>query len=467
MEEEREEVCMTCPFDCGLCAPKVECGDDVCAGESDCESDCHWESMTFPSSPGGRSSTSSSRRSSSSSSSSRTPREGEPEILLSLEQILAELATAIRRDVSFTKRVVDGGSIEYFAEREAIRDYILRIANDLQNEGDAFRGMVFQDILSTESVLRLISTLPLREKLIQQAKLGNIKMVRPLLPPPVRTVEERMVELMEYDQFLQENFPEAFVASRHSFLFLKAVAQEVTEAIPDAKGALVKSAFLRMRMEALGLDPNTGLPTLEQDMQNLQKRKNVLAGIFGTVESDADEKLDEAEEKLKDPTAKNLISMRGLFSYISTTANFEAMEQKYSRALTNMRTGFGKIRALFAWGDISPRVEAATLVGEELAPGLSNADVTEQAKNVSQLFVEMEERVQPLLAELPEEEAGEYRKIFSALRRKAEGAESIGDLEKTIALFTDSLKELETDARDQHSILSRPLEALKNFLHRS
>ncbi len=388
---------------------------------------------------------------------------------MTVEDALDRLSGYIARDPSLQNRLqkAEGTTLTAFLgggdDLQEMSSIIERISQALKEEAEAMRTVVLHDLFLSPSVSRLLSRLPQRGELMLEAQQGNLAKVLALLPPPTESAEERLEQVGEYDRLLREQFPELFAVERGSLLFPNAIAEEVAINPSDPKTGFTQSVFLRKRMEAMGIDPRTGLPSLEQDIENLQARKNTLAGIIGIMEKDLEAPLNAAESDVEDPSTASLLNIRGLLAYIRSTANFEALEETYQSAASGMKTGIGKIGSLFVWEKISPAAQAQDLLGDTLTAALSNPDFEPKKEGVIELLETQTYLINELLAELPEEEKEIFSEKFMKIREEAELMRNSEDIDRIIAEFSNELTELEGAARNQHSFFAWPLYLLQDF----
>ncbi|HLC75801.1 MAG TPA: hypothetical protein VJB82_01625 [Candidatus Peribacterales bacterium] len=391
----------------------------------------------------------------------------------SIQSTIESLSAIVNGDRSLQERLSKSGNVQMTASllqgdnvREITR-YIRELMDALREEAITMRQIVLNDVFLSPSVSRLMRKLPQREELIKEAEKGNLVAVQALLPEPSQTLEKRLREVGQYDRLLRQEFPDLFVQKQSLIFPPSAYADETNEDPADAKEGFVDSVFLRKRMEALGIDPRTGLPSLEQDIENLSSRKNTLAGIIGIVESDVGDSLDEAKQGVEEPSTKSLINIMGIFAYIRSTANFDNLEQTYNAAFSRMNTGFGKIQSLFAWGEISPRAEAAGILGADMTAALSSPDLEAKTKAVHTLMDSQEYAVQELLQQLPDEERETYTQNFSRVSDEVDLARNADDLERVIDSYSSALMMLESDARSQQGIMKRMVYGIQDFFGRS
>ena len=460
-----QESCATCPSDCGLCVETEApvCGDLVCEESENCLADCapFMEEEIIQ-------------------ELFRDPVPATIDIdtiehapTESIEETLASLSRIVKEDQRFQERLAQKGTAEITASLmgednlRQIARYISQITEALREEAADVRRTVLHDLFLSPSVAQLMRTLPQKEEIVRKAKEGNLIAVYELLPEPRESVELRLLEVEEYDTLLREQYSDAFDAL-HTFRVLPvAFADEHVRGSADAKDGFMDSAFLRKRMESLGIDPRTGLPSLEQDIENLSKRKNTLAGIIGIVESDVEENIDDAKENLQEPSTRSLINIMGIFSYIRTTANFDALEETYGNAVARMNTGFQKVQSLFVWNDISPRAEASELLGEEITDALASADLHEKKSAVISLMQSQEYVVHELLNTLPEENREAHVRNLSKTEEEVNLARNVEDLERAIGSYSNTLTVLESEARLQHGFMKRIIFEMQDFFGRS
>lgn len=446
-DPENDETCDTCPQDCGFCPlERPLCNNGLCEGLTDCSSDCLSQAPdSLPQPPP-----------------KITPPPVYQEVIeqapeQSLHKALNELSETIANDRLFQKRLDEAGIILGDGPPAQL---IAGIAIELQKERREFLS-TSRDILEDPSVEILLRNFPDRNELLLAANDGNLSVMLDHLPEPTQNTQKSLDQLRE----IMINFPDEF-AKEGSLLLPKAVADE-TPLPMDAKEGLVESVFLRRRMEALGIDPNTGLASLDQDIKNLTERKKTLAGIIGIMEEDLEKELEDAEGSIKQPTTRSLLNVKGIFLYLRATANFETLEKTYRGAVADMRTGMAKFQSLFSFRQFSPNVEAAELVGGELAASLQSPDIGEKKKGTLELFDMQNPLIESMLQELPENERSAHADAFARIRQEATAAEVSAELEQAIVLFSDALTALENDARSEQSILRRPLYFLQDFFGRS
>lgn len=463
--DEKRETCGTCPQDCGICFPKERpiCGDSLCE-KGDCRRDCISQTPEDISKWGIL----------------EPLEEMEPPIIQpeliekapvqAVKKTFNRLSGIISKDESFKRRLEESEGSDFVGlifggDGRSTMKRISTILIELREEGEQVRTMILQDVLLNPSVSRLLQNLPGQKELHEAAIEGKLSVVRDYLPTPTKNLQRSLAEVEEYRHLLETHYPDLFV-SRGSLLLPKAIADETPLPL-DAKEGLVESIFLRKRMEGLGIDPKTGLSSLENDIGNLMKRKKTLSGIIGIMEEDLDKELGSAQETIDSPSTKRLLNVRGIFLYLRTTANFVTLEKTYRSAVTDMRTGIARVGSLFSFYRFSPSVEAAELLGGELAASLQNPDMEEKKKATVVLFGLQNPLIESMLQELPEEERTMHVDAFERIHEEASAAKTPVEIQQTITSFSDALFALERDARSERSILRRPIYFLQDFFGRS
>src|SRR3989344_6935210 len=450
---DSNETCDTCTRDCGFCPPnRPPCGDNICDGPTDCSSDCQSQAPDSLPKP---------------LRDALPPQIYEQVIekapVESVNRAFTELTETIANDARFQKRLDEAGIIlgdDRIPSVKLISDVVIK----LREEGQEFRS-ISKDVLEDQSIEILFRNFPGRDELLTAARDGNLSAMLDYLPEPTMDPSVSLAEVEEYRHLLKINYPDLFV-NPGSLLLPKAVADEAPLPM-DAKEGLVESVFLRKRMEALGIDPKTGLALLDQDIEKLMSRKKTLAGIIGIMDEDLEKELGNAEGAIEQPTTRSLISVKGIFLYLRTTANFETLEKTYRGAVADMRTGVAKFQSLFSFHPLSPSVEAAELVGDELAASLQSPDLEEKKNGALKLFDLQNPLIESMLQEMPENERTIHVDSFARVRQEATAAKASAELEQAITLFSDALTTLESDARSERSIFRRPIYFLQDFFGRS
>ena len=450
---DSNETCDTCTRDCGFCPPnRPPCGDNICDGPTDCSSDCQSQAPDSLPKP---------------LRDALPPQIYEQVIekapVESVNRAFTELTETIANDARFQKRLDEAGIIlgdDRIPSVKLISDVVIK----LREEGQEFRS-ISKDVLEDQSIEILFRNFPGRDELLTAARDGNLSAMLDYLPEPTMDPSVSLAEVEEYRHLLKINYPDLFV-NHGSLLLPKAVADEAPLPM-DAKEGLVESVFLRKRMEALGIDPKTGLALLDQDIEKLMSRKKTLAGIIGIMDEDLEKELGNAEGAIEQPTTRSLISVKGIFLYLRTTANFETLEKTYRGAVADMRTGVAKFQSLFSFHPLSPSVEAAELVGDELAASLQSPDLEEKKTGALKLFDLQNPLIESMLQEMPENERTIHVDSFARVRQEATAAKASAELEQAITLFSDALTTLESDARSERSIFRRPIYFLQDFFGRS
>ena len=450
---DSNETCDTCTRDCGFCPPnRPPCGDNICDGPTDCSSDCQSQAPDSLPKP---------------LRDALPPQIYEQVIekapVESVNRAFTELTETIANDARFQKRLDEAGIIpgdDRIPSVKLISDVVIK----LREEGQEFRS-ISKDVLEDQSIEILFRNFPGRDELLTAARDGNLSAMLDYLPEPTMDPSVSLAEVEEYRHLLKINYPDLFV-NHGSLLLPKAVADEAPLPM-DAKEGLVESVFLRKRMEALGIDPKTGLALLDQDIEKLMSRKKTLAGIIGIMDEDLEKELGNAEGAIEQPTTRSLISVKGIFLYLRTTANFETLEKTYRGAVADMRTGVAKFQSLFSFHPLSPSVEAAELVGDELAASLQSPDLEEKKNGALKLFDLQNPLIESMLQEMPENERTIHVDSFARVRQEATAAKASAELEQAITLFSDALTTLESDARSERSIFRRLIYFLQDFFGRS
>ena len=459
--EDEDET--SCPADC---LPRLYCGDGECSLKEtsvSCPNDCKLDAVSLR---------------------KRIPGLKEidalPDTIIfdesideqtraELSQTLADLRSSITTtDPMFVDDLNNQGVIltaSLLGEEGALTNAASSIARKLKEEAKKMR-MSISEVLLDAAILRRLNLLPNRERLMEAVKDNDLVTVRLNLPPNIYSAEENISRIRLIEDSLLDEIDDNEIG--RIVITPIVVAEEVDEETLTAKSGFKHSAFLLKRMEAMGIDPETGERDIAVDIEKLKERKEILAGITGLVDGEeAEEKLDEAVESLNEPTTDSLINVRGIFKYIQSTANFQALDGAYSSAIGRMKTGFGRMRASLSWKQITPQAEAKSLLSEEVIQKLMSNDLEEQKEAMSALFKEQGEDVDSVLDKLSEEERAVYEQRLNEIGDSVDDAENIEDIRTAATTYSITIMEIEEAARSKKGIFKRMIYRLQDFFGRS
>ncbi len=385
----------------------------------------------------------------------------------SIENLQASIAEV---DQEFVDRLGDQGVVltaSLLEKGESLTRAAVAMAEELKKEALEIRSTI-SNILTDAAVFRRLNLLQNKKELIAAADEQDLYSVRRFLPPSMRSTSENIERL----NMLEENFDSSDepVAEKKISIILNAWAEKIEsgEKEKSAKSAFKYSAFLLARMEALGIDPETGERRIEDDIKELKERKDMLAGITGLVsEEEVEQSLNEAEESLKQPTTDSVLSIRGIFRHLASSKNFQELENIYSSAIGRMRTGFDRMRALVSWQQITPQAEAKTLLQADLARKLESTDAEDQKEAMLMLLDEQRKELSELLEKLSEEEKKSYEDKLDQLEVKLGAAESTDDVRKVAMEFSVITMEIEEALRSEKNIFQKMIYRMHDFLGRS
>ena len=222
------------------------------------------------------------------------------------------------------------------------------------------------------------------------------------------------------------------------------------------KERFIDAINLLKKMRAQARDPNAALPSLEERLEYLQNRHYALAGIVHIDSVELKEKLSDVEDGVRKPSRKSLIKFAGVMQFIRSSANFEKIENTFTSAVRNLRTGFGRMKGIFARGvTLSPRAEAASILEDgglhDLAEKLKGENLEEQKQVLlSDLFSTL-----PLLGELDVAERQSVEARAQKIRDELKVAQTIGDVHIAVFEWSVLIQDIQGIARSKKNFLNR------------
>lgn len=460
-----EEAENSCSSDC---IPKAFCGDDVCSGTEtsvncplDCMVDTESLAMRFPGIKDIES------LPESIVFDDTLDEENRRKLSQAIENLHASISTV---DQDFADRLEDQGVVltaSLLDKGGELKNAAVKIAEELKREALEMRSNI-SNILMDAAVFRRINILKNKEELIAAAEENDLYTVKRFLPPKLRESSTNIKRLEAIEEsFYEELEPEK---KRAISIILNAWAEEIESGDKEksAKSAFKYSAFLLARMEAMGIDPETGGRKIEDDIRELKERKDTLAGITGLLtKKEMEESLSGAEKSIRQPTTDSVISVRGIFRHLASSKNFQELENIYSSAVGRMRTGFGRVRALVSWKRITPQVEAKTLISADIVQKLESTDAGDQKEAMLELIAAQKEELSALLDKLTEEERKSFMKRIEGVEIKLEGSESTEEVRIAATEFSVITMEVEDALRSKRNIFQKMIYRMHDFLGRS
>jgi hypothetical protein len=296
-------------------------------------------------------------------------------------------------------------------------------------------------------------------------------------------------------QYYEDEEVEDYLSQRDGWFLIAAVAhaQEQTGSgvlaeveVPDgiqitSTGAIAqadtdkqydeKDAFLEMRRYVEIAKENAANPDLknvdlEDRLAYLQDRGGALSKIINIPEARVSRNLNTIEANKGSTDSHRLFSLIGIIEFIKTSANFQRFQRKMERSIQSTRTGFQRMRRIFAW-DVSPRAEAAQkltdseLFTEEDIKKLLSEDIEEKKKIIQRIIdvddeAEMLEKLEPLEREGIESRLREWEKSME----KADSNEDISDL---MNMRGEILHDLQSAVRSDRNIFFRIVYSVQDF----
>ena len=313
-------------------------------------------------------------------------------------------------------------------------------------------------LIQNPAVLSALYTLPGKDKLIAAMQTGDLDEAFALLEPQ-RNLEEIDADFTDLKQDIRSiagDLPVETQAAIKLFLHI-AYAQEEGSKI-NAKDKFMESVLLLQQMRNIAQDPNAELPSLEDRLNYLMNRQQVIAGIVHIRGEELEEDLAEVRDGVRTSNTKKLIKFRGILQFIGASANFKKLERSFSDAAYNMRSGFERMRSLFARG-ISPRAQAAVILqkiaGDETIEILQGDNVEEQKAVVSELVRLQETALMVMIQSLEKGEREIYRNRFTGWQSDLRNAKTTQELRLTTQDLNILVLDVQTAARRKKNVLLR------------
>jgi vacuolar-type H+-ATPase subunit I/STV1 len=330
------------------------------------------------------------------------------------------------------------------------------------------RQSVFEGLFKNPAVLSILYTFPNRDRLIDAARKGDLKEVFTLLPDSEKSIEEITTDYSDIRQdalSVDENDfmkPQAAVG-----LFRTLAYAEETEEPTDERDQFLESVLLLQKMRSKARDPNTELPSLEERLDYLIQRKDAIAGIVNIGTDELGDDLKEVRDGSRTSDTKKLIKFRGIVRFIGASANFRELEHSYAYAVNKMRTGFDRVRSLFARG-ISPRAKAESILKEiasnENVSVLTGQNFEDQKATVKKLIKHQETSLIALIHSIHENERDIYRKKLMLWQNKLNNAQTAQELRFAVQDLSILAKNMQSAARSRKNFLLRLGYSFQDFL---
>ena len=313
---------------------------------------------------------------------------------------------------------------------------------------------------------QLIGALPTSAAIVQAAEQGDLAALTGLLPA---SSPKDLPSLVSELRMLEDLLGFAAPGTKRTSLLMRVHAQETAgaESIAGPQDALRDSLALAEHLRAIAPRDPDATSSLEEQIANLQKRRATLAGILHIEEEAVTANLNRAGAGAHDRSTKSFLSLVGIFRYLHSTANFQALEREFTDALSRMHSGMQRIRSFFARG-VSPQAEAAAILingGESgIVTALNGENIEAQRASLRALARDAEDRLQPLLRTLEEGKRREFTDriaLFESSRLNTAANEE--EFRAALGELDGIIRDAQTAARARKNFFFRTVYALQDF----
>ena len=470
-----QETCGNCMQDCGFCTPARPadltqvntCGDNVCHILSEdcnsCSEDCGSCGSSLGNVGGIAISVKDARQ--------QAERIGN---LMQIDQSLAErISEKYAEQIQELKTREDDQVALSTKEKRQLVKLTSEIGKATRDEADEMRFLVAKGVLDNPTVLSLLYTLPGREDLMAAANSGDIETVIRLMPEGNADI----AEISRKITVIEDGFPdivEEIETNEEISLILKAFASHVGESEEeDVKIKFKRSVSLLGKMRAKAADPNEKLPDLEERLNYLIDRRNSISGIIGIASDNVENDLGKVKGEVRGTLTsgnpnktEKLLNLSGIFEYIRSTANFETLEKRFTNAKGSMRSGMGKLIAIFTFGG-APEAEAAEILSEEgntdMLQAVKEDNVEKQKESIRLLLSSNIKNLEPVLSKISEAEKQSFNEKIEAWQTKLDSAQTPSDMSVLLGELQTYLDETEAIAREKNGCFKRTMYFIHDF----